>query len=543
MTRRHEQMNLTNFLIPRVLEAVQPALRETGDVETRMAEALAALLSAPDVALRIRRAGPQERRKVDGEIVRILQELRDRNAAPTSLLVPKQPPLLNPTPSEMRDVLREAAGTVIAAADDAIRRVAKKIDSNAVPPKQDELAAWIGSGGCPAAILGDVAKRLAALLRIEPDKARVTGWALGGLTMWRDGLEFHCPAADIQVAARKARAANPLAPLVRAWLNRPRLIEGDPTAYGGGFLDTRLAVVNSENRRAGWPSLPFSLAGHFPKGQDTTAQMVLPGLEAGGARPVQLPPELLALAQDGEGDRRGGAALKMRLWLAGAYYTPPDLWRDGGQYDVSARQMLGLLYPGKDGYPRAGRWQPRLLEASEALDALWMPYVDPKSGKTGAFRPMLFHRIPPDPDESIRVSVDFGPGGGKGPPIDPDIFHYATSSRRAFYALLQLAVEWWQPGLTRVPVGHRKRGLWAQLTDTDKRAVLDRYGPPFDRNGVIDLTAPFCTRKNRRAAFADGMATLRDLESKGKVQIIDASRSEWFFVPARLALPDGAKRP
>ena len=543
MTRRHERMNLTNFLIPRVLEAVQPALRETGDVETRMAEALAALLSAPDVALRIRRAGPQERRKVDGEIVRILQELRDRNAAPTSLLVPKQPPLLNPTPSEMRDVLREAAGTVIAAADDAIRRVAKKIDSNAVPPKQDELAAWIGSGGCPAAILGGVAKRLAALLRIEPDKARVTGWALGGLTMWRDGLEFHCPAADIRVAARKARAANPLAPLVRAWLNRPRLIEGDPTAYGGGFLDTRLAVVNSENRRAGWPSLPFSLAGHFPKGQDTTALLVLPGLEAGGARPVQLPPELLALAQDGEGDRRGGAALKMRLWLAGAYYTPPDLWRDGGQYDVSARQMLGLLYPGKDGYPRAGRWQPRLLEASEALDALWMPYVDPKSGKTGAFRPMLFHRIPPDPDESIRVSVDFGPGGGKGPPIDPDIFHYATSSRRAFYALLQLTVEWWQPGLTRVPVGHRKRGLWAQLTDTDKHAVLDRYGPPFDRNGVIDLTAPFCTRKNRRAAFADGMATLRDLESKGKVQIIDASRSEWFFVPARLALPDGAKRP
>ena len=428
MTRRHERMNLTNFLIPRVLEAVQPALRETGDVETRIAEALAALLSAPDVALRIRRAGPQERRKVDGEIVRILQDLRDRNAAPTSLLVPKQPPLLNPTPSEMRDVLREAAGTVIAAADDAIRRVAKKIDSNAVPPKQDELAAWIGSGGCPAAILGGVAKRLAALLRIEPDKARVTGWALGGLTMWRDGLEFHCPAADIRVAARKARAANPLAPLVRAWLNRPRLIEGDPTAYGGGFLDTRLAVVNSENRRAGWPSLPFSLAGHFPKGQDTTALMVLPGLEAGGARPVQLPPELLALAQDGEGDRRGGAALKMRLWLAGAYYTPPDLWRDGGQYDVSARQMLGLLYPGKDGYPRAGRWQPRLLEASEALDALWMPYVDPKSGKTGAFRPMLFHRIPPDPDESIRVSVDFGPGGGKGPPIDPDIFHYATSS-------------------------------------------------------------------------------------------------------------------
>ena len=543
MTRRHEQMNLTNFLIPRVLEAVQPALRETGDVETRMAEALAALLSAPDVALRIRGAGPQERRKVDGEIVRILQELRDLNAAPTSLLVPKQPPLLNPTPSEMRDVLREAAGTVIAAADDAIRRVAKKIDSNAVPPKQDELAAWIGSGGCPAAILGDVAKRLAALLRIEPDKARVTGWALGGLTMWRDGLEFHCPAADIRVAARKARAANPLAPLVRAWLNRPRLIEGDPTAYGGGFLDTRLAVVNSENRRAGWPSLPFSLAGHFPKGQDTTALLVLPGLEAGGARPVQLPPELLALAQDGEGDRRGGAALKMRLWLAGAYYTPPDLWRDGGQYDVNARQLLGLLYPGKDGFPRAGRWQPRLLEASEALDALWMPYVDPKSGKTGAFRPMLFHRIPPDPDESIRVSVDFGPGGGKGPPIDPDIFHYATSSRRAFYALLQLAVEWWQPGLTRVPVGHRKRGLWAQLTDTDKRAVLDRYGPPFDRNGVIDLTAPFCTRKNRRAAFADGMATLRDLESKGKVQIIDASRSEWFFVPARLALPDGAKRP
>ena len=108
-----------------------------------------------------------------------------------------------------------------------------------------------------------------------------------------------------QAAASKRFSAppHPLAPLIHAWFTRPVVVEGDPTAYGGGFLDSRFAVVRSNDKRASWPSLPFSLAAHFPRRKNAGAQMVLPGLERNGGRAVQLPLEVLALAQDGEGDR------------------------------------------------------------------------------------------------------------------------------------------------------------------------------------------------------------------------------------------------
>ena len=150
---------------------------------------------------------------------------------------------------------------------------------------------------------------------------------------------------------------------------------------------------------------------------------------------------------------------------------------------------------------------------------------------------MFFHRMPDDADDSIRVSLDFGPAGGKGPPIDPDLFRYATSSRRAFYALLQLTVEWWQPGLTRTPVGKRKSGLWGQMTDADKRKVRDRYDASSHQD-VISLTAPFATNKNTRETYNVGIAAMKGLANDGKLQLVELKGGNVLFLPSRPVLDD-----
>ena len=68
--------------------------------------------------------------------------------------------------------------------------------------------------------MAEVAERLAVLWGLDPGKVRVTGWAFGGLVTWRDGVEFHAPAAELLATAKKQNVPNPLAPLVNAWLER-----------------------------------------------------------------------------------------------------------------------------------------------------------------------------------------------------------------------------------------------------------------------------------------------------------------------------------
>ena len=60
----------------------------------------------------------------------------------------------------------------------------------------------LGAGNCPPETLAEVAERLAVLWGLDPGKVRVTGWAFGGLVTWRDGVEFHAPAAELLATAR-----------------------------------------------------------------------------------------------------------------------------------------------------------------------------------------------------------------------------------------------------------------------------------------------------------------------------------------------------
>ena len=145
-----------------------------------------------------------------------MRELEAEQAAPPTLLIPQRPDKTNIAPPALHAMLTEAAATVTSAADDALAESADTDD----PPTQKELAAWFGAGYCPPETLAAVAERLAVLWGLDPGKVRVTGWAFGGLVTWRDGVEFHAPAAELLATAKKQNVPNPLAPLVNAWLER-----------------------------------------------------------------------------------------------------------------------------------------------------------------------------------------------------------------------------------------------------------------------------------------------------------------------------------
>ena len=223
--------SLVNYLKTVVLEAYQSAVG-TDDVddvenrETRIAEALEALLKSPSVRLRLSKAkAAGEREKAYKAMLLFYEELRELNAAPPSLLVPKNPPMHDATPEEIHALTTEAAATAVEAADEALRTTAKAINPDATPPTQQEIGDWIDE--CPPNALAQIEARIAALYGRDTASVRVTGWAYGGFTIWIEGERLIATAgellADWKAAEESDEVLNPLAPLVRAWLNSRRI--------------------------------------------------------------------------------------------------------------------------------------------------------------------------------------------------------------------------------------------------------------------------------------------------------------------------------
>ena len=161
-------------------------------------------------------------------------------------------------------------------------------------------------------------------------------------------------------------------------------------------------------------------------------------------------------------------------------------------------------------------------------------------------RLLLIHELPRDLDDTtIRLSIALPDGPDKGAPITPRLHEYAATERRAFYAMLQLSYDWWQPGRTRIPSGKRKSNNWAQLTNAEKQSVLDRYGN-YDRRGVVDLTQPLTSSKRERDAFTNGMETMASLHRRGELQGIvhgSGNGKRWWFLPTKdLMVNDGEYR-
>ena len=312
---------------------------------------------------------------------------------------------------------------------------------------------------------------------------------------------------------------HPIAPFIQAWFERKP--DTTPRDYGAGFIPSRIAANDRKNRAFGLPARMENRE---------VDQIVLPGFGSDRRMPA-LPEELLALGRVRRGGR--GAQLPIRATLAGIEFAPPH--SRNGFYTMPVRDFLNRVYP--NGYPRGGRWQAALARVAGIQATARIPYLDPETREAGSTIPVLLWRIPQSLDGELRIAVDLPPKSDKGAPITDSLYTYGASDSRAFYALLQLAIDWWQPGKTRVPVSKR-RGIWTQLTDIQKRAHIERY-EPYGRDQIIELTAPLSTHKTKRNAYLRGIESLHKLHSAGEIVLLPDGNGMWRILPS----PDDANAP
>ena len=280
------------------------------------------------------------------------------------------------------------------------------------------------------------------------------------------------------------------------------------------FVPVRLAQV-SPNERGG--DSIFSFAAQMKPG----SKIVLPGFPDQRRTP-RVPTEFLTIGMDASNERANGVSLALRATLTALSYRP---WEESasGRFSLPARQFLEVVFAGR--IPRGKRWQQQLFRATEALDDAWIPYQDPDTKKTGIARIALIHRLPSDLDDDIVLSVDLPPGSTQGPKMPPALMEYALNNRRAFYALFQLTMEWWEPGRKRV----KMNGRWWPKHDITKSEVLDSYDP-YDVDDLVALTAPLATTNDRDRRLYLARQTLDQMEKDGQLQIVAGGkgRGRWW---------------
>ena len=495
--------HLSEFVKNRCIKALRAAIDDDGPIEDSIAvRIIDDVLRSHAVRERVKLASAKERYDLDGDIREFVRELTEVGLkgvglAPPSAVMPREPDWVRYGPSIFSGVRLAPAAREFGEADEVLQKFA----GDAVPPLQSVLAEWVSH--CPHYVLTEAERRLAVMWGLEPKQVRVTGWAFGGLVVWRDGIELHVPAAELVDLSQRWKIPNPLAPLLRAC---PTPVDGEANLRPDRILSAKLAMVDPSHRRAG---RLFRSAAH------RRGQLVLPGFEYEREGPA-LPLALYQLGEDNplRGGGRG-APLALRLFVEAVLAAPYEV-RDAGQpvvLQVSLRDLLDRLYPGPR-RPKPNEYWARLMSAVEALDSMdaRIPWHDPETGRSGLRRVVSVGDIPHGPnalDDMVRMIVDLPPGSGPGPVVSPTLGAWGVKSAPAYTAMLNLAYRWFDPGVTRHPVdGHH----WIQTKDPK------RY-PALSDADVVAITRPLSTRAARRNLVVEGWELLRKLEDAGELRI------------------------
>ena len=384
---------------------------------------------------------------------------------------------------------------------------------NGTRPTEKELSEWVNSGDCPSDAINAACGRMTALLGndiLSPLKL------LGGVIFTKgtiisvDALwDTYRTAVD---GGEKVRW--PLAPLVNAWQNPPRPVEPSRRTTSR-VIPARLAMADATSPRNG--RLLFSPAAHASYGPDGQ-QLVMPGF----AKPDSPSPALpLALYDLGAGPAISpgkGAPLALRMFVESVLSVPMDE-RERGlpvAMSISLRNFLKWLYPTRT--PSPAEYWPRLMAAVDALDS-WdarIPLYDPQTKRNELRRVVSVGGIPRGPgalDESVRVIVDLPPGSGNGPQVSDNLRLWGVKSAPAYRLLINLAYQWHNPGVTKIPIGKGKGRHWVQVDDPD------RY-PTINDAELVALTFP-TTRRHRGRRSVEALAVAKQLEQAGELRFVE----------------------
>ena len=215
-------------------------------------------------------------------------------------------------------------------------------------PAAPELSRWTNSVDCPTDAIGVTCDRMTELLGYDVQPPLKL---LGGVIVtWQTIISI----GNLWGSYRQAVDAGedlrwPLAPIVRAWQQRPRPVEPSRRTTER-VIPARLAMARTPSQRNA--RLLFSPAAHASFGPDGKP-MVMPGF----AKPDTPSPALpLALYDLGAGPAISpgkGAPLALRMFVESVLSVPMDE-RERGRpvaMSVSLRDFLAWLYPTRTSQP------------------------------------------------------------------------------------------------------------------------------------------------------------------------------------------------
>ena len=409
------------------------------------------------------------------------------------------------TPGDVQD--RAAKLTPLERADtprailEALARELKEGCSPDQIPTESDLCAFVSHHPAP-----DQLTVLADVLAEDED---------GRLTMSLLGIET-AHARWLALEQESHRAPHPLAPLVRAWQERP--IHRPRNARPDRTLPVRLGMMNGYDRRAGRLFSPAMYLVPKPDG----GQLTLPGFSADVP---DLPTPALPLALYdlgvGKGDvtRHGkGAPLALRLWIEAVL----SVGMNDRNIDrpvlltLTLRELLAALYPGPN-KPSPSRYVEQLWRAHEALSSrdARVPWEDETTQRRGHRQVVTLTDIPESEDEILSLIVHLPPGSGDGPIISPRLSWWGMKDAACYRALIGLAYRWWQPGVTRRPVGRGKGRFWHQSDNPHD------YGDKLSDDEAAALCYPASARSERRKTVFDAWKALGKLEAEKDIRLVE----------------------
>ena len=396
-------------------------------------------------------------------------------------------------------------------------------------PSLADLAGFIASGDADTDLVAEANQRLAVALGAP--EAATCRWipvqdtlaALQPGTSSRDDppdsevgdpprpsrVPLHQVVATVNAIPEHRRPLNPLAPLVRAWIQRPYAVRPSRRTTGQ-IIPARLAQAEPQHdKRAGEL---FSLAAHRRSGQ-----MVLPGFSVERRLPA-LPLALYELG-GGTANHSRAAALPLRMFIQSVLAVPQQdrgTGRPVALEEVTLREFLTWFWPNRR--PTPEEYWPALVDAADQLFRLRIPLVDPETGR-GHLRQMVnISGIPRGPDaldDTVRIVVDLPADSSRGPQLSDNLRYWGNWSAPAYRALINLAYLWYEPGVTIHPVGRKRGGkgqFWVQSQDPE------RY-PELSDQDLVDVCYPVTETKNRRVLLQRSRLTIQKLEKAGELRI------------------------
>ena len=453
-------------------------------------------------------------------------------------------------------------------------------------PTLSDLENWHQAGECPFSARLEAELRLKLLLQDNSDFAwpywddpiapftlfRLSGdgtvkfSSTLGKIIWTIDLTVAELYEEWKRVPENQRPPSPLAPVVRAWLNRPREVipERRPRGILPKSVTHRTALLPWFDSSAKPPALPGLVKISAP------AMACLPGLVTDApALPALL--RLYDRVQGMEQGRKGAVPIPMRLFIEGCLSLPADC-RDGSlrQMRFTIRQITGEWLAWDLGtYRPSGASTGLALKA--ALGQLNQLYVDMPN--QGWYYPILLEAVQGlYLDSRVSILSRLPSGSGVGPPIDRQMLRrLGKQSAPAYRAFLYLACEWdrygghhgrlvrpTRPQVRRDPAGHvldvagtvalvkGKRPatsphhpLAVHTGGRELNPARSRY-PEYDGDALVGLCYHIdgIPKDQRRKYLTRAVKTLEYMQSLGAVSIERMNPGWKHGLPWRIMPPD-----